>query len=559
VPGTASPPHGTVRPEQVEEDRGAVAAPDVDLAVVGAGVSGLYALHRARSLGLTVRVVEAGDDVGGTWYWNRYPGARFDSESHSYAYSFSPELLEAWNWSELFAGQPETLAYLRHVAERFDLRRDITFGTRVASATWDEPGRRWILGLDDGSQVTARFVVAGVGVLSAPTLPDLEGRDTFAGPWFHTADWPTEPLDLTGRRVGVVGTGATGVQVIQEVAKVAGHLTVFQRRPNWCAPLRNRPLTEDEQPALKATYPAVFDRCRDTYGCFVHDADRRRALEVSPEERRELWDRLYDEPGFGIWMGNFRDVLVDPEANALLSEYVADRIRGRVHDPDIAERLIPTDHGFGTRRVPLETGYYEVYNRPNVELVDLTETPIDRIEPAGVHTADGELHGLDVLVYATGFDAVVGSFDRIDILGVGGLALRVAWDPSPRALLGLMTAGFPNLFMTVGPHGPAPFCNMTRAIEHNVDWITALLEAMTAEGQTRVEPDPEAEADWTAEVLDAAQRLLSTSVDSWFTGVNANTPQRGDRRVLIYTGGFPRYRDRCREVAEAGYRGFRRS
>jgi cation diffusion facilitator CzcD-associated flavoprotein CzcO len=526
----------------------------VDAVVIGAGVSGLYMLHRLRQLGLSAVVLEAGDDVGGTWYWNRYPGARFDSASYTYGYSFDEDLLAEWEWSEHFAAQPETLRYLNHVADRFDLRRDIRFGSRVSSAAY-EPGDGWTVEVEGGSPVHGRFLVTAIGALSTPVMPAIDGIGSFEGPSFHTGRWPHEPVDFTGLRVGVIGTGATGVQVIQEIAKTAGVLTVFQRTPNWCAPLHNSPIDRETQEHIKATYPEIFERCRESFGQFVHVPDRRNALDVTPEERTELYEKLYAEAGFGIWMGNFRDVLVDEEANATLSDFVAAKIRERVDDPDTAERLVPRDHGFGTRRVPLETRYYEVYNQPNVTLVDLRDTPIERIAPSGVKTTD-RLHELDLIVYATGFDAVTGSFDRIDIRGTDGLRLRDKWAEEPVTFLGLTIAGFPNLFTLVGPHNASTFCNMPRCIEQNVDWVADLLRHMEAQGCTEVEATPEAEIEWTVHVPESAERLLFSKVRSWFTGINPNLATRQRPRTVLYAAGAPTYRDRCDEVAAHGYEGF---
>ena len=526
-----------------------------DAVVVGAGVSGLYQLLRLRDLGMSVHAFEAGSDVGGTWYWNRYPGARFDSESYSYGYSFSPELLDEWEWSEHFSAQPETLRYLQHVAERFDLRRDITFDTRVVRMTWDEDTRTWALELDDGSEVTARFVILATGVLSVPSLPDIPGIGRFAGEWFHTATWPHEPVDLSGRRVAVIGTGATAVQLITEIAKTVEHLTVFQRTPNWCAPLRNGPIDPREQASIRGRYAEIFDRCRNTYGGFIHDADRRKALEVSDEERIAFYEELYAQPGFGIWMGNFRDVLVNEAANATLTEFMAHKIRERVRDPELAEKLIPTDHGFGTRRVPLESGYYEVFNQPNVELVDVREAPIVEITETGI-TTSGAHHECDVIIFATGFDAVTGSFDKIEVTGTGGKSLRAAWAAGPKTYLGLGVAGFPNLFILVGPHSAASFCNMPRCIEHNVEWLATLLDDMRSAGQTRICPTPEAQDGWTDEVIEAAERMLFSKVDSWFTGTRSKSYSGTGRTVLLYTGGFPKFQERCRAVADDGYAGF---
>jgi cation diffusion facilitator CzcD-associated flavoprotein CzcO len=527
-----------------------------DVVVVGAGMAGMYQLHRLRELGLRVQVFEAGSDLGGTWYWNRYPGCRFDSESYTYGFSFSEEILQEWEWSEHFAAQPETLRYLNFVADKLDLRRDIQFDSRVVAAVYDEDANRWDVELDDGSMVRTWVLVTALGPLSVPVIPSLAGMDSFAGPVLHPGRWPHEEVDFAGKRVGVVGTGATGVQVIQEVAKTAAHLTVFQRTPNWCAPLGNSPIDAESQARIKATYPRIFARCRRTYGQFIHGRDRRNALEVSPEERDVLWEKLYHEPGFGIWMANFSDVLVDEEANRLLSEFIAGKIRDRVKDPAVAEKLVPADHGFGTRRVPLETNYYEVYNQDNATLVDLRETPIERITPVGIRTADAVEHDLDMIIFATGFDAIVGGFDRIDIRGVDGRTLRGHWSGGPRTYLGVQSAGFPNLFMLVGPHNAATLCNIPRCIEQNVDFVTGLVGHMRSTGSTVAEPAEEAEADWTAHVHGVADLLLLSKVSSWFTGVNTNIEGRDRPNVLVYAAGSPAYRTRCREVVANGYEGF---
>jgi cation diffusion facilitator CzcD-associated flavoprotein CzcO len=521
-----------------------------DVLIIGAGMSGLYQLHRCRRAGLSASVVESGDEVGGTWHWNRYPGARFDSESYSYAYSFSEELLDEWRWSEHFAGQPEVLRYLRHVADRFDLRRDITLGVRVTSAAWHDGERCWTVASDDGSIRRARYLVLAIGALSVPNLPSLPGIERFGGRWFHTAQWPREPVPLDGSRVAVIGTGATGVQLIQEAAKTAARLTVLQRTANWCSPLRNSPIDNTMHAALREHSAEIFARCRNTFGGFLHDTDRRKATVVSPEERTAFYEELYARPGFALWMGNFRDVLVDPVANATLSTFMAGKIRARVHDPEVAERLIPHNHGYGTRRVPLENGYYEVYNQPNVDLVDLRETPILEATPTGITTTAGH-HEVDVIAFATGFDAVTGPFDRIDIRGLDGVRLAEQWADGPLTYLGLGTAGFPNMFSIVGPHNAAAFCNMPRCIEHNVEWVTDLL----ALGHTRVCATAEAQAEWTAECHLFAARMLFSKTDSWFTG--RNRPGRDEQRtVLLYAGGFPTYQERLAEVAASGYPGF---
>ncbi|MBL6955073.1 MAG: NAD(P)/FAD-dependent oxidoreductase [Alphaproteobacteria bacterium] len=530
-------------------------AKQFDVIIIGAGMSGMYQLHRLRELGLSVRVFEAGDGVGGTWYWNRYPGARFDSESYSYGYSFSEELLQEWEWSEHFSAQPETLRYLNFVADKFDLRRNIQFGSRVKSATYDEAGICWNVELEDGDNARARFLITAVGPLSAPTMPNIKARDSFRGESFHTGTWPHEPVDFTGKRVAVIGTGATGVQTIQEVAKTAGHLTVFQRSPNYCAPLHNSPIEAASQREIKASYPQIFAKCRASHGGFIHKADHRGALEVSPEEREAFLEKLYGEPGFGIWIGNFRDMFTDQKANDAVSEFIIKKIRARVKNPKVAEKLIPRDHGFGTRRVPLETNYYEVYNQDNVLLVDLNEAPIQRITPTGIETS-AAVHEFDIIIHATGFDAVTGSFDRIDIRGEAGQKLKDKWADGPRTYLGLQIGGFPNLLTLVGPHNAATFCNIPRCIEQNVEWVTDLLRHVRDNDIKRVAPTLEAEDAWTEHVYQTAAALLFTKVDSWFMGINPNVPGKDKRTFLLYAGGAPAYREKCDEVAANGYEGF---
>jgi Predicted flavoprotein involved in K+ transport len=532
-----------------------MASAPYDALVIGAGLSGMYQLHRLRGLGARVRVLEAGRGVGGTWYWNRYPGARFDSESWTYGYSFSDEILREWEWSEHFAPQPETLRYCEFVADKLDLRRDIEFGCRVAAARYDETANEWEVETEDGRRLRARFLITAVGPLSAPTMPTIPGVEDFRGEAYHTGRWPHEPVSFAGKRVGVIGTGATAVQAITEIAKTVGHLTVFQRTPNWCAPLHNRPITPEEQARIKASYAEIFETCRNSFGCFIHQADPRHALEVSAEEREAFYEKLYAAPGFGIWMGNFRDVLINAEANATITDFVRRKIRARVKDPRIAAKLIPTNHGFGTRRVPLESGYYEVYNQPNVRLVDLRETPIERITRTGVKTTETE-YPLDMVIYATGFDAITGSFDRIDIRGRGGRRLRDKWAGGPRTYLGLQVEGFPNLFTLVGPHNAATFCNIPRCIEQNVEWVTALLGHMRDRGHTRVEPTTESEEGWTQHVLETGRRMLFTQVDSWMMGINSNVEGKNKRTFVVYAGGAPKYREKCDEVAAGGYAGF---
>jgi cation diffusion facilitator CzcD-associated flavoprotein CzcO len=523
---------------------------DYDAIVIGAGISGLYQLYRLRELGLRVLVLEAGTGVGGTWYWNRYPGARFDSESYSYSYSFSKELLAEWDWKEHFAPQPETLSYLNHVADRFDLRRDIQFRSRVSAAHYSEATRSWDVTLEDGRTYRSRFLITAIGPLSAPTWPRVEGVDSFKGESYHTARWPHEPVSFAGKRVAVIGTGATGVQTIQEVAKTVGHLTVFQRTPNWCTPLHNRKIEPEEMVAIKADYPEMFKRCQETFACFLHTPDPRGTFEVTPEEREAFFEHLYASPGFGIWQGNFRDILTNPQANDAISEFVAKKIRQRVKDQAVAEKLIPKNHGFGTRRVPMETKYYEVYNQPNVDLVDILETPIQRITPKGIQTSDTE-YEFDIIIYATGFDAITGSFDRIDIQGVDGTRLKDVWKNGPKTYLGVLVEGFPNMMMLMGPH--TALGNIPRSIEYNVDWVTGILRHAKDHNLTRVAATAQGVASWTDHVKAMGVGLLSNEVNSWMTGINSNVEGKQTRIIARYSGSAPAYRARCDEVAANDY------
>ena len=524
---------------------------DFDAIVIGAGVAGLYQLYKLRALGLRVRVFEAGSGVGGTWYWNRYPGARFDSESWTYGYSFSKELLDEWDWEEHFAPQPETERYLNFVADRFDLRRDIQFNSRVASAHFDEKSRSWEIALEDGRHYSTRFLITAIGILSAPTMPNIPGIDTFKGQSCHTHAWPKEGVDFAGKRVGIIGTGATAVQTIQEIAKTAGHLTVFQRTPNWCAPLHNGRISKAEMDDIRSRYDEIFVLCKTSPGCYIHAPDPRKTLETSPEDREAFWERLYASPGFGVWMGQFSDTLTDREANRLASDFIARKIRQRVKDPVVAEKLIPKNHGLGTRRVPLETGYYEVYNQPNVELVDVNETPIKRITARGIQTSDRE-YEFDIIIYATGFDAITGAFDRIDISGVDGVRLRDVWQDGPQTYLGVFIEGFPNLLMAMGPH--AGLGNYTRTAEYSVEWVTGMIRFAHERGLTWIEATAEGVAEWTDHVLALGEGQLMNEIGSWMTGVNRNVEGKQRPRIMRYSGGHPAYREHCDAVAAEGYR-----
>ena len=528
--------------------------PDYEVIVIGAGVAGIYQIKRLADLGVNAIVLEGNADLGGTWYNNRYPGARFDSESFTYGYSFSDELLDEWHWTEMFSPQPETLRYLEYVVEKFDLRRHMEFNCKVEAMHFDEATDNWTLWLEDGRTLTSHIVITAIGVLSIPTMPTIEGMDSFEGPSFHPFEWPHDPPDLSGKRVAIIGTGATAIQIIPEVAKEAGHLTVFQRRPNWAAPLNNRPISEEEMADIRRRYDDIFERCARSPGGFEHEPDRRGFYNVPREERLELWDRLYDGPGFGIWLQNFAEIFMDEDANAEFSDYIADRIRQRVDDPELAEKLIPKDHGFGIQRVPLETGYFETYNRDNVLLVDAAETPIERIIPTGVRTTAQD-YEFDLIVYATGFDAFTGAFDRIDIQGVDGQKLRSRWVDGPVTYLGLLVHGFPNMVMLAGPQIAAT--NFPRACETAVDWTVPLLEHVWENGHTRFEATAAAEQAWYEHVAAMYEPFLLRKAKSWITGYNSNLDghEYGKMRYNIYNGGGPKYTARLHEVAQNDYEG----
>jgi len=532
---------------------------DYDAIVIGAGISGMYQLYRMREAGFSVKVFEAGTGVGGTWYWNRYPGARFDSESYSYAYSFDDELLQEWDWKEHFSAQPDTLDYLNHVADKFDLRKDIQFNASIKAATYNEDGNFWDIETEAGEHATARYMITAVGPLSAYQFPPIPGIDSFKGTYVHTARWPKAAdgtggadIGIAGKRVAIIGTGATGIQVIQEVAKTAGQMTVFQLDANWAAPLNNSKITDEEQVALKANYPAMFKQCNESFGGFLHAFKKASALEATPEEREAYFEKLYGEPGFGIWLGNYIDIASDLEANKLITDFIEKKIRSRVNDPAVAEILVPKDHGFGMRRVPMETNYFEVYNQDNVLLVDLNDTPIKEITPNGVKCSDKE-YEFDIIIYATGFDAVTGAFNRIDIRGKGGEKLTDAWDDGPRTYLGMQTPGFPNMLTLVGPHNGATFCNIPRCIEQNVDWVTGLIKYMRDNDLAVIEPDDDAVEDWTKTIYEAAEMTLLTRAKSWFMGTNIEGKKKN---FLLYAGGNPRYRAIAKDVEENGYKGF---
>ena len=521
---------------------------EFDAIVIGSGVTGLYSLYRMRQLGFSVRAFDDAGGVGGTWYWNRYPGCRFDSESYSYGYSFSEELLQEWDWKEHYSGQPETERYLNYVADKFDLRRDIQFNSRVMSATFDEAESRWEIDLEDGSRARGQFLITSVGSFSAGYVRDFEGIDSFKGISCHTRGWPAEGIGLAGKRVGVIGTGATGVQLITEIAKEVAHLTVFQRTANYCAPLRNGLIDDETQKKIKASYPEIFRKCMETAGSFMHEFDKRSAMDVSPEERLAQYERLWAEPGFKKWLSNFHDVMIPGEANEDYAEFVRNKIRERVHDPIVAEMLVPKDHMFGSKRLPCESGYYEVYNQDNVLLVDVREAPIERITSKGVKTKEAE-YELDVIIYATGFDAITGGLIKLNITGQNGQKLKEKFAAGPRTYMGITTAGFPNLFTV----NAASVGNFVRAAEPLVDWVSETMGYLRDNDLKRITPTIEAEDAWVKHVNEDGANILRTQANSWFVG--ANIP--GKARVLLTAPDTaPAMRAKRAEVAANGYEGF---
>ena len=532
----------------------AVSAHSLDAVIIGAGFSGLYQLHQLRDrLGLSVIVLEAGDDVGGTWYWNRYPGARCDSESYSYSYSFDNDLEQEWNWSERYPQAEEIRAYLGHVADRFELRGDIRLNSRVNAASFDEATHTWTVRTEDGSAFTARFLITAVGCLSSANIPDIPGLDRFQGSWYHTGRWPHEGVDFTGKRVGLVGTGSTGIQAAPVIAAQAAHLTVFQRTANYSVPARNAPLQAEAATRIKADYRAIRERMRSNVNGHPYEIRDESALDVTEAERLSRYEAAWELGGLGF-RGAYGDLLRNKASNDTASEFIRQKIRSIVEDPEVARTLTPTDHPFASKRPPIDSGYFETFNRPNVSLVDVRAAPIQEITARGIRTSEAE-YELDVIVFATGFDAMTGQLLALNITGKGGRSLRQDWAAGPRTYLGLQMPGYPNLFTVTGPGSPSVLSNMPVAIEQHTQWISACIAHMRDGGHTAIEADPAAAEEWVAHVNDAAnQTLLPMANHSWYLG--ANVP--GKPRVFMpYAGGMARYAGVCKEVAEAGYRGFR--
>lgn len=524
---------------------------EYDAVVVGAGFAGLYMLHKLRSLGFSCRVIEAGADVGGTWYWNRYPGARCDVESFSYSYSFSEEIEQAWTWSHRYAMQPEILAYANFVADRLDLRRDISFGTRVTAAAYDEARHRWRVTTDTAGEIGAQYLIMATGCLSVPKVPDLPGLEAFRGEVLHTADWPREGYAFAGKRVGIIGTGSSGVQAIPVIAGEAGHLTVFQRTPNFSIPAWNGPLPEEQRKAMKASYRALRHKARNSYAGDYADEYYLTIRDMTPEQREAAFETCWQQGGFNYQYA-FRDLMEDPEANELAADFVRRNIRAIVKDPGTAEALCPRDHPIGSKRLCVDTRYYETYNRPNVTLVDVKADPITGFTADGLTTRT-KSYVFDTLVLATGFDAMTGALTAIDIRGRGGLPLKQAWKDGAGAYLGIAVAGFPNMFVITGPGSPSVLANVILAIEQHVEWLGDLLHHARASGTSEIEADHKAHEEWMAAVRESADRTLYPLANSWYVG--ANVP--GKPRVFMpYVDGFSIYEARCKDIAAEGYPGF---
>jgi len=523
----------------------------VDALVVGAGFSGLYLIHRLRKMGLDVLGIERAEDVGGTWYWNRYPGARCDAESIAYSYSFDHDLQQEWTWSERFSPQAEILAYLQHVAERFDLRRSYRFLTEVVAASFDQSRQHWQVQTNDGVLIDTQYLIMATGCLSAAQAPHFDGLERYEGQVLQTSNWPKAGVDLSGKRVAQIGTGSTGIQMAPQLAAEAAHLTVFQRSPNFSIPARNRALREDEVRDIKANYDQFREQCRHSPAGMPIPTDPRSILEVGEDERNAILQQAW-ELGGPTFPATFADLPVSEQANKIAADFVRARIDEIVHDPAVAADLKPTDHPIGTKRICVDTDYYATFNLPNVTLHNLRRAPIVRFTRTGIVTSEGE-QAFDVVVFAIGFDAMTGALTRIDIKGRDGVSLREVWSAGPRTYLGLGVHGFPNMFTITGPGSPSVLSNMTTSIEQHVDWVCALIEHMRAHGHTAVEASANAEQEWIEHVNDIAAKTLYHKANNWYLG--ANIP--GKPRIFMpYAGGVGSYRQLCDEVAAAGYKGF---
>jgi acetone monooxygenase (methyl acetate-forming) len=525
----------------------------LDAAVVGVGVAGLYQLHLLRSQGLAVKAFDAASDVGGTWYWNRYPGARFDSEAYIYQYLFSEELYKGWSWSEKFPAQPEIERWMHYVADKLDLRRDIQFNTTIQSAHFDETTGRWMVSTDKGQIIDTQYLITCCGMLSAPLSSLFPGQETFKGQLFHTARWANEVVDLAGKRVGVVGIGATGIQVVQTIADTVGHLTVFVRTPQYIIPMKNPKFTAEDQDAYKSKFEWLAKRLPHTFTGFEHDFEHVWA-NSTPEQRRAVLEETWEDGSLKFWLASFGELFFDAEVSEQVSEFVREKMRARLKDPLLCDILVPKDYGFGTHRVPLENGFLEAFLRPNVEVVTVRHNRIERVTPNGLQLADGTEYAFDVLIFATGFDAGTGALTRTDIRGRGGRSLKEDWGREIRTTMGLQVQGYPNLFTTAAPLAPsAALCNMTTCLQQQAEWISDCVRYMRDHELTVCEPTREAEDQWIEHHEGIAATTLVTKTNSWYMGSNV---EGKPRRLLSYIGGVGAYRQKCDEAAAKNYDGF---
>ncbi len=526
---------------------------EVDAVVIGAGVAGLYQIYQLREQGLNVRGFDAASDVGGTWYWNRYPGARFDSESHVYQYIFSEDLYKGWTWSERFPGQPEIERWMHYVTDSLDLRRSIQFNTTIKSAHFNEASERWLVTTDSGEVIDTRYLITCCGMLSAPLSSLFPRQDTFKGQIFHTARWPKEPVDFAGKRVGVVGNGATGIQVIQTIADQVEHLSVFIRTPQYILPMKNPKFGAADVEGYKSQFNWLADKLPHTFSGMQYEVEHTWA-ELTPEQRWEVLEEGWNDGSLKLWLASFTEVFTNEEVSEQISEFIREKMRARLKDPKLCELLIPADYGFGTHRVPLETNYLEVYHRPNVDIVSVKDNAIEAITPEGIKTADGTVHELDIIVLATGFDAGTGALTRIDIRGREGRSLKEDWSKDIRTTMGLQVHGYPNLFTTGAPLAPsAALCNMTTCLQQQTEWISGCIQYLRSNKLQSIEPTREVEEQWIAHHEELASATLVNKTSSWYMGSNV---EGKPRRLLSYIGGVGEYRTRCSEVAARGYPGF---
>jgi cation diffusion facilitator CzcD-associated flavoprotein CzcO len=525
-----------------------------DAVVIGAGFAGMYMLRRLRDeLGMNTQVYEAGDGVGGTWHWNRYPGARCDSESYIYCFSFDDDLLQEWNWSGKYPEQPEILRYLNHVADRFDLRSGIQFNTRVTAVHFNDAEGVWDVQTDQGDRVTAQYVVTAIGCISTGQIPQIDGLDSFEGEWHHTGAWPHDGVEFEGKRVGVIGTGSSGVQAIPVIAREAGHVTVFQRTPQYTVPARHHTVDQEFLDGVKANYREILNMAKTSAGGIPVEYAERSALEATEEERLETYERLWAKGGHNFLFESYFDVTLDRRANDTAAEFIRSKIREIVNDPETAEKLLPRDHPFGSKRALIDTDYFDTYNRDNVDLVDIRHFPIEEITSTGLRTSDGDEYELDMIVFATGYDAMTGTFFKMDIRGRDGVELKEKWSDGPKTYLGLAAADFPNMFMITGPGSPSVLSNMPVSIEQHVEWISDFVEYLRERNVDVVDVDAQAEVDWVAHVNEVAEQTMFMLADSWYLG--ANIP--GKPRVFMpYAGGVGAYREKCDAVVANGYEGF---